>query len=176
MIMGKDYCKYSENFFKLKNNGLVLELSTDSNDYNTRVKHISGVVLASGFIEKEEVDEWLDKNIDKLISRSRELYNFDTNAILEMCNGVKIVIDPVRTGNECRGNSPIPNQEMPHPESVFTLSTITPYSELQILDFLKLSGLDFQEARLKLKEYSRIGAEITTINNLLKLGHLSYER
>lgn len=90
-------------------------------------------------------------------------------------NGSIIKSEFIETGNEGRGNSPIPEQDMPHENSIYTLHMLTGFPENEIMDFLKLSGLKFLKAKEVLKRYESCSMELRTINRLLILGELKYE-
>ncbi|MFD2824800.1 hypothetical protein ACFS5M_14045 [Lacinutrix iliipiscaria] len=94
---------------------------------------------------------------------------------IEFQNGSIIKGEFVETGSKLRGNSPIPEQEIPHEQSVYSLHVITGFPENEIMDFLSASGLGFMEAKTKLKTYEACNLQLKTINRLLILGELKYE-
>lgn len=158
--------------FKAKN--LVLETHDDG---LVQVKHISGRTFASGYMERDKIPGWLEDNMDRIIETVK------ASGLLTPCvhkiefqNGSILKSEFVEVENQGRGNSPIPDQELPHSDSIFTLHMITGYPEEKILDFLKLSGLSFDKAKIKLKDFEKLGLDLSTVNRLLILGDLRYEK
>lgn len=175
-----------ENFKKLQANNLVLERNYDNNlKYNVCIKHISGKILAEGFMWSYQINTWLNENIEQAICLSKQFlkgnkeklngYSFPKGTIFEECKPLDEEAVKKLKSARVKDKKFFSNIGLKVPHGVFVLSVTTPYTEEQILEFMALSGNKLEKTKDILRLYSRVGIDITTVNHLIKMGDLSYE-